>query len=219
MNQSSHRRDTTSDVTTLASRRINAPNTTSNTRKPFMIYSKPMSITTISAIANHCLAAPLLKVPPLCASSAGQAAGVSGPTMGGGPRHPAVAPRLGPQGPGAPGGLAPGAALGGVGEEQHHHPHGGAGHHRPADGGLRGRKGLLRSFWKGSNLISPWSPLLVWARSSCTTRVQKTEEGERTASWSQNQCLQPLSQSEKEGRNDGGRREGEGGGCTSGYLM
>lgn len=58
--------------------------------------------------------------------------------MGGGPRHPSVTPRLGPQGLGAPGRFAPGAALGGVGEEQHHHPDGGPGHHRPADGGLKG---------------------------------------------------------------------------------
>lgn len=87
--------------------------------------------------------AQVLKVAPLCAFSAGQAAGFSGQAMGGGPRYPAVAPSVGPQRPGAPGGLAPGAALGGVGEEQHHHPHGGAGHHRPADGGLRGRRVLL----------------------------------------------------------------------------
>lgn len=44
MNQSSHRRDTTSDIPTLASRRSNAPDTTSNPRKPFMFNSKPMSI-------------------------------------------------------------------------------------------------------------------------------------------------------------------------------
>lgn len=43
---------------------------------------------------------------------------------------------LGEEGPGDSGGLSSGAADGGVGEDQRHHPSGGPGDHGPADGGV-----------------------------------------------------------------------------------
>ena len=81
-----------------------------------------------------------VKVSPLCTPT-GQTAGSSGEAVGGSPGNPAVAPSVGAQRPGALSRLASGAALCGVGEGRHHHPSGGAGHHRPADGGLRGEGG------------------------------------------------------------------------------
>lgn len=133
------------------------------------------------------------KVAPLCIS-AGQAAGFPGQAMGGCPRNSAVTPGMGPQRPGAPGRLASGAALCGVGEDQQHHPHGGAGHHRSADGGLRRKEGSSQS-----RLISPRSPFLVWERFPVRIECRKPREEE---SWSQNQCLQPLARAGRKGEED-----------------
>lgn len=94
------------------------------------------------------------KVPLLC-SSTGQTAGSSGQAVGGSSGNTTVTPCMGPQRPGAPSCLTSWAALCGVGEDQHHHPSGGAGYHRPADRGLRWRRGASES-----HLISPWS--LFW---------------------------------------------------------
>ncbi len=80
------------------------------------------------------------KVALLCTST-GQTAGSYGEAMGGSPGNTPVTPCMGAQRPGAPSCLTSGAALCGVGEDQHHHPSRGAGHHRPADRGLRGRRG------------------------------------------------------------------------------
>lgn len=119
----------------------------------------------------------------------GQTAGSSGQAMGGSPGYSAVPPRVGPQGPGAPRCLTSGPALCGVGEDGHHHPSGGPGHHRPADRGLRGRTGashvtrfhLGQLFWFGmvSNMDSAGKP-------------RKAE------SWAQNQSLQPSTRARRE---------------------
>lgn len=84
------------------------------------------------------------KVSPLCTST-GQTARSSGEAVGGSPGNTTVTPCMGSQRPGAPRRLTSGAALCGVGEGRHHHPSGGAGHHRPADGGLRGMKGASKA--------------------------------------------------------------------------
>lgn len=82
-----------------------------------------------------------------CCLFTGQTAGSVGQAVGGSPGYPTVAPCVGPQGPGAPRRLAPGPPLCGVGEDEHHHPSGGAGYHRPANRGLRGRKGARHVAW------------------------------------------------------------------------
>lgn len=49
--------------------------------------------------------------------------------MGGSPGNTGITPCMGAQRPGALSCLASGAALCGMGEDKHHHPSGGAGHH------------------------------------------------------------------------------------------
>lgn len=49
--------------------------------------------------------------------------------MGGSPGNTVITPCMGAQRPGALSCLASGAALCGVGEDKHHHPSGGTGHH------------------------------------------------------------------------------------------
>lgn len=68
------------------------------------------------------------KLSSLCIST-GQTAASNGEVVGGSPGNTTVTPCMGAQRPGAANCLPSGAALCGVGKEQHHHPPGGAGHY------------------------------------------------------------------------------------------
>lgn len=127
-----------------------------------------------------------------CCLFTGQTAGSAGQAVGGSPGYPTVSPCMGPQGPGAPCRLAPGPPLCGVGEDEHHHPSGGAGHHRPANGGLRGQKG-----GSSCRLVSPWSTFLVWEwhPARIEQEKKKTKKGRR----SRNQSLQASARTGGEG--------------------
>lgn len=99
--------------------------------------------------------------PPSPSAPTGQTAGSTGEALGGSPGDTAVTPCMGAQRPGAPSRLAFGAALSGVGEDQHLHPPGGTGHYRPPNRGLRKtRRGQAQ--WPGftsvTSLVSEWDP-------------------------------------------------------------
>lgn len=134
---------------TLASRRSNVPHLTASlSLLENHLCCEEAHFTLIkSGIAQGRSSDTRAKMSFFFCAPTGQTAGSFGEALGGSPGDPAVTPSLGAQRPGALSRLASGAALCGVGEDRHHHPSGGAGHHWPADGSLRRRRGASEAAW------------------------------------------------------------------------